>query len=318
MTPERNFFELLEARQAAGFHLCVGLDTSPDALPECCIDLEPPAASWIKFNEAIVAATAPFAAAFKPNLAFYESRGETGWTVLRRTTEYILGEYPHIPIIGDGKRADIGATNLNYVTALFDQYGCDAATVHAWHGMEAMRPFLDRGDKGIIVVVRTSNPGADEFQKRMVVLNEGEREEFPAEHRDELTTCLSYPAVAGSNQPILWGTSQYRLMAHRVARYWNAVSGNCAVVAGATYPEDVAAVRAIIGEDMQILGPGFGKQAADVRSAVRALRNRRGTRFIGNSSSGITGASKGEDFAEAAGREAQALHELFTQYRLEA
>ena len=315
VTPDRNYFELLRARQEAGFHLCVGLDTSPKFLPA---PLATPSGEivvgpWLRFNCAIVDATAGWAAAFKPNLAFYEPFGDVGWWVLRETIAYINQCYPHIPTIGDGKRADIGATNLNYVDALFDKYGCDAATVHAWHGMEAMRPFLERSDRGIIVVVRTSNPGAEEFQCEEVRIDGATYLDMPKIVQD-----AAMPIQLRSSPDVHFLIPSYQRMAWRIARHWNAVSSNCAVVAGATFPADVAAVRAIIGNDMQILGPGFGKQAAVVRDAVRALRNNRGSAFLGNSSSGISGASLGPDFAEAAAREAQKLHELFTQYRLEA
>lgn len=305
---DRNFFDLLLARQNTGFHLCVELDTSPDALPPSVKSMNTTRDAWCCFNREVIDATAPFAAAFKLNIAFYEAHWEIGMKVLLFTVDYIHQSYPHIPVIIDAKCADIEAANLNYVLALLKPesgYDFDAVTIHAWHGMDAMRPFLKHRDKGVIVVVRTSNVGANELQNLDVAINEG----------------LVSPEAwllrrqSKSGPPTL---KMYQYLADRVAHQWNVVSKNCAVAADATYPSDVATIRAIIGENMQILSPGFGKWRLGVRAEIRALRNNRGTAFIGNSSSGITGASNGPDFAATAGARAQKLHNLLTQYRLEA
>jgi orotidine-5'-phosphate decarboxylase len=162
--------------------------------------------------------------------------------------------------------------------AAFDYLGVDAITVHPYLGAEALRPFLDRADKGIIVLCRTSNPGAREFQDLEV-----------------------------------GGKPLYKVVARQVAERWNE-HGNCAVVVGATYPDELAEIRSIIG-DMPILIPGIGAQGGDVEKTVKAGKSADGTGMIINSSRGVIFASSGEDFAEAARTEVERLNGLINQYR---
>ena len=117
-----------------------------------------------KFNQKIIDQTHDLVCAYKPNFAFYEALGVKGWENLKKTVEYLREKYPEIVTIADAKRADIGNTNQGYVTAIFDEMGFDAVTVNPYFGKEALQPFLDRADKGIIILCRTSNPGAGEFQ----------------------------------------------------------------------------------------------------------------------------------------------------------
>jgi orotidine-5'-phosphate decarboxylase len=174
----------------------------------------------------------------------------------------------------------------------FDYLKADAITVHPYLGREALQPFLERKDKGIIILCRTSNPGSGEFQNEDVA---GDN-------------------VPGGYMPL------YKYVAHRVANHWNK-NGNCAVVVGATYPEELAEVRKIVG-DMPILIPGVGFQQKDVplekqvEQVVSAGKDSRGQGMIINSSRGIIFASKGSDFAEAACRETIKLGELINQYRV--
>lgn len=201
-------------------------------------------------------------------------------TALYQTVRYIKNNYPHIPVILDAKRADIGSTNDGYVKATFDLMGADAITVHPYLGKEALKPFLDRKDKGTIVLVRTSNPGAGEFQD----LTPGET-----------------------------GLPLYQVVAKNVASSWNE-NGNCCVVVGATYPKELAEVREIVG-NMPILIPGVGAQGGDVEAVVKSGQDSRGMGMIINSSRGIIFASKNEDFAQAARKATVKLRDEVNQYR---
>jgi orotidine-5'-phosphate decarboxylase len=280
--------------------VCVGLDSDPAQLPlyyhgasrpyDDLSKVDPSrVGDWqFDFNRQIINATKDYVAAFKPNLAFY--RGEVGKRVLRSTISYINSAAPDVAVILDAKQADIGASNVGYVTEDFDYYGADAVTVHGWHGEVAMRPFLDRADKGIIVVVRTSNPGADEFQNRWIVLDDDESDLYHCEKM-----------------------RMYVYMAHRIAA-WDTY-GNVLAVVGATRPEyDMTKVRAAIG-DRGILIPGIGKQGGDLKAAVTAGMNSRRQGMLINSSSGIIFASNGEDFAEVAATETKKLHTNINEIR---
>lgn len=254
--------------------LCVGLDSDIAKLPEVCQKQEH---KQFSFNKAIIDATHDLVNAYKPNTAFYESRGLPGIEALKLTCDYIRETYPEIPIIIDAKRADIGNTNEGYSTFVFEYLQADAITLHPYLGQEAIQPFLDRKDKGVIVLCRTSNKGAAEFQDLSI---EGE--------------------------PL------YQHVADHVAHKWNA-NGNCALVVGATYPEELTQVRAIVG-DMPLLIPGVGAQGGDVEKTVKAgVHN--GARAIINASRSIIFASSGDDFAEKAREEAQKLRDQINQYR---
>jgi len=221
----------LRARvQAAGSLLCVGLDPELGRLPERFQGLAEPLFSFARW---IVEETHAFAAAYKPNMAFYEAHGARGLRELERTMEYLRAEHPEIVTICDAKRADIGNTNRGYVVSIFDAMGFDAVTLHPYLGREALLPFLEREDKASIVLCRTSNPGAGELQD---------------------LDCGGRP---------LW-----EAVAERVANEWNA-KGNVMLVVGATYPEDMRRVREIAPK-LTFLVPGVGAQGGDVRAAVRA------------------------------------------------
>ncbi len=262
------FLEKLGARQAkANSLLCVGLDPYPPKIPGQL--------SLLDFNKAIIDATAEFACAFKPNSAFYEAAGSDGVTVLKQTCDYLKQSYPDLPIILDFKRADIGNTNDHYVTFAFDYLGVDAVTVQPYLGQEAVQPFLDCKDKGIIVLCRTSNPGAGEFQDLE-----------------------------------LGGKKLYLQVAENVASKWNA-NGNCLLVVGATYPDELAEIRRVVGDDMYLLVPGIGAQGGDVAATLQAG----GDRLIINSARAIIYASSGDDFAQAAADEARKARDEINQNR---
>ena len=278
----RNFRQMLEDQWSRGKFVCVGLDSDFKKIPECMHRYNGKgeigvADTIVAFNRMLVEATKYFVCAYKPNIAFYEMYGAEGISALQRTISDIHRISPNVPVILDAKRADIGNTNAGYVSAAFDLLRADAITVHPYLGAEALQPFLERTDKGIIVLCRTSNPGAGEFQDLDV-----------------------------NGEPL------YRFVARRVADIWNK-NDNCALVVGATYPDELSEVRKIVG-DMPILVPGIGAQGGDVEKTVTAGKNSHGHGMIINSSRGIIFASKGIDFASVAHEKAEELNNLIKQY----
>jgi len=230
------------------------------------------------FNHEVVKTTKDLVCAYKPNIAFYEAHGSKGLAALQQTIKDIHALAPDVPVILDAKRGDIRNTNVGYAQMAFGFLGADAITVHPYLGAEALQPFLARAEKGVIVLCRTSNPGAGEFQDLSV-----------------------------NGEPL------YRFVARRVASEWNK-NGNCGLVVGATYPDELREVREI-APDMPILIPGIGAQGGDVEKTVSAGKDSRGQGMIVNSSHSIIFASKGADFAEAARRETEKLRDLINQYR---
>jgi orotidine-5'-phosphate decarboxylase len=255
--------------------VCVGLDSDLGKLPESVKQKEHP---QFEFNKAIIDATHDLVCGYKPNTAFYEALGEKGIGELKMTCDYITHNYPEIPIILDAKRADIGNTNQGYVTFAYDYLNVDAITLHPYLGSEALKPFLDQKDKGVIILCRTSNQGAKEFQDLQI----GE---------DKL----------------------YQRVAKTVVETWN-TNGNCLMVIGATYPEELAEVRKIAG-DMTFLVPGVGAQGGDVEKTLKAGLNSQKKGLIINSSRGIIFASSGDDFAEKAKEETIKLKDEINKYR---
>lgn len=221
--------------------VCVGLDP-----------VNPPAGGpFFEFNKSIIDQTYEYVCAYKPNSAFYEGKGSRGIAELKMTVDYIKKNHPDIPIILDAKRADIGNTNNGYVEFIYDYLGVDAVTLHPYLGKEALMPFLERKDKGAIILCRTSNPGAGEFQDLKL-----------------------------ERQPL------YEIVAQKVSREWN-TNNNCLLVVGATYPNELKKVRKIVGDDMWFLVPGIGAQGGDIKQTVLAGQNIKGTGMIINSSRGI-------------------------------
>jgi orotidine-5'-phosphate decarboxylase len=258
---------LLSASQANESLLCIGLDPDPAlmAIPDVA-----------DFNRAIVDATSDLVCAYKPNLPFYEAFGSRGIAALEETVAYIRERAPRAVVLGDGKRGDIGSTNARYAAALFETWGFDAATVNCFGGGEALEPFLEYEDKGIIVWCRSSNPGADEFQDLHV-------------------------ASQGGPQPL------YQVIATR-ALEWDR-RGNVGLVVGATYPAELKAVRGIC-RDMPILVPAIGAQGGDLSASVLAGMDDAGRNLLMSSSRSVTYASRDPaDFADQARSSAQALRD---------
>jgi orotidine-5'-phosphate decarboxylase len=221
-----------------------------------------------QFNRAIIDATADLVCAYKPQFAHYAAYEAEDQ--LERTIEYIHKTHPGVPVILDAKRGDVGNTAERYAIEAFERYGADAVTVNPYLGGDALEPFLRHADKGVAILCRTSNPGARDLQD----------------------------LVIGARK-------LYQVVAELAAQRWNS-RGNCLLVVGATYPGDLAEVRALVG-DMPLLVPGVGAQRGDVAQVVQNGQTAQGTGLIISSSRGILYASSGEDFAGAARAATQQL-----------
>jgi len=255
--------------------LCIGLDSDINKLPFHIKGTDNP---QYNFNKAIIEATYDLVCAYKPNSAFYEAQGEEGIRQLKQTVYFVKENYPKIPVILDAKRADIGNTNEGYVKFAFDHLGADAITLHPYLGKDALKPFLERRDKGLFILCRTSNSGAGEFQDLEI-----------------------------DGKPL------YQVIAAKVAKDWN-YNGNCGLVVGATYPKELDIVRHIVG-NIPILIPGIGAQGGDLEKTVQAGVDKTGLNALINSSRGIIFASTGVNFAEKAREEALKLKNLINKQR---
>ena len=245
-----------------------------------CVGLDPdpnmmPVSGVAEFNRGVVGETAEWACAFKPNLSFYEALGLDGWKVLERTIASIRELAPAAVVIGDAKRGDIGPSGEAYARAMFGVWGFDAVTLNAWGGRDTMEPFLRDPERGGFIWCRGSNPGSGDLQDVETV----------ADKRTE---------------PL------YRRLARESLR-WNG-KGNLGLVVGATVPQQLEEVRKICS-DMPLLIPGVGAQDGELEESVRKGVDKAGRRAVINSSRGIIYASRGRDFAEAAGREARRLRD---------
>jgi len=282
-----SFWQKVHGRWAeADTLVCVGLDPDLGRIRKALSAAGEPASggsvedALFAFNQRIVEATADLAAVFKPQIAHYAAEGEEGLRALRRTIEFIHQRFPDVPVILDAKRNDIGSTAERYAREVFDVFGADAVTVSAYLGGDSLAPFLEREDRGVFVLCRTSNPGARDLQ------------DLP---------------VGPEVRPL------YESVARLAAERWN-TRGNLGLVMGATYPEELAAVRRIVG-DMPFLVPGVGAQGGDVAAAVANGQDSRGAGLLVNSSRGILYASSGADFAEAARRATQELRHAINACR---
>jgi orotidine-5'-phosphate decarboxylase len=263
--------KLNEAVKQNNSLVCVGLDPDPTLMPIEDVSL---------FLDKIVEATSDLVCAYKPNLAFYEALGDAGMQALRRTLSVIPRE---IPVIADAKRGDIGNTSAAYARAIFDELGFDAMTVNAYGGKDAVEPFLEYGDKGILIWARSSNPSAREFQDLIV---------------DD----------QGTKRP-LWQSVVMK------AREWN-TRGNVGIVVGATYPAQLAEARAMCPE-MPILVPGVGAQEGSLRDTVRAGLTRNNDGIIVSASRSIIYAARDSDYAMAARAAAAQLRDQIIRYQQE-
>jgi orotidine-5'-phosphate decarboxylase len=246
--------------------LCVGLDPNLDRFPE---GLAKTPESIVPFNRAIIEATSDLVCCYKPNLGFYLPFGVTGIEALAQLREDVPA---HIPLLLDAKMGDMDITSVGYARAVFDLWGFNAVTVNPYLGHDALTPFLDYAERGVFILAKTSNPDSGQLQDRMLA---GERSETVA------------------------------MAVTRMAVEWN-THGNVGLVAGATYPEQVAEIRAA-APDLPLLIPGVGAQQGDLAAAVRAGLDASGAGIIVNASRAVTYASTGKDYPEAARRAAEAL-----------
>ena len=233
-----------------------------------------------EFCKAIVDATADLVCSFKPQIAYFAAhRAEDQ---LEALIAHIHARHPGIPVILDAKRGDIGSTADQYAVEIFERYKADAITVNPYMGRDSVDPYLAYPDKGVILLCRTSNPGGSDLQ----FLDVG-------------------------------GKKLYEHVAELVATQWN-TTGQCALVVGATFPEEIARVRALIG-DMPLLVPGIGAQGGDIEATVKAGRTANagqpGTGLMINSSRAILYAGKDENFAAAARRVALETRDAINAYR---
>ena len=218
-----------------------------------------------RFCREIIDATADLVCAFKPQIAYFASQGAE--PALERICAYIRERYPDVTLILDAKRGDIGSTATHYAEEAFGRYGAHAVTVNPYLGTDSVVPYFDAGG-GVIALCRTSNPGGDDVQ-----------------------------SLVADGRPV------YAHVASMVATTWSAL-GDCGLVVGATYPTELADVRAI-APDLPLLVPGVGAQGGDAATAVEHGATATGRGLIVNSSRAVLYASSGNDFAEAARAEAQ-------------
>ncbi|MFT0533764.1 orotidine-5'-phosphate decarboxylase [Castellaniella hirudinis] len=252
--------------------LMVGLDPDPRRFPA---ELAGRPDAVLEFCRRIVDATAPFACGFKPQIAYFAA--QQAEDQLLDLCRYIRQQHPTLPIVLDAKRGDIGSTAEQYAREAFERYQADAVTVNPYMGRDSVQPYIDYGDRGVIILCRTSNRGGADLQD-MRLAN---------------------------------GTPLYLHVADQVARVWD-TTGQCALVVGATFPEEIAQVRRRVG-DMPLLIPGIGVQGGDIQATVQAGRTADGRGMMINSSRAILYASPQEDWAGAAAKTARATRGAIRQ-----
>lgn len=261
------------AQRANNSLLCVGWDPELEKFPAHLRDTPD---ALFAFFKAIVDATSDLVCCYKPQIAHFAALGAEN--ALLRLIQYTQATYPTIPVILDAKRGDIGSTAEKYATEAFGRYGADAVTLNPYLGHDSIAPFLKHADKGVILLCRTSNPGAKDLQD---------------------LDCGGKPL--------------YQRVAETIARDWNG-NNNCLLVVGATWPQQLAEVRAIVG-DMPFLVPGVGAQGGDVQQIIQNGRGKDTDALIISSSRAILYAGTGEDFADAARSAAIKQRDEINRYR---
>ncbi|MDD3327942.1 MAG: orotidine-5'-phosphate decarboxylase [Zoogloea sp.] len=254
--------------------LCVGLDPDVKRFPA---HLKGRPDAVLAFCKGIVDATADLACAFKPQIAYFAA--ERAEDQLQDLIAYIHQNHPRVPVVLDAKRGDIGATAQQYAREAFERYGADALTVNPYMGFDSVEPYLEFSDRGLIVLCRTSNPGGSDLQ----------------------------------NLSVEGGRKLYQHVAELVAGKWN-THGQNALVVGATFPQELADVRSIVGE-LPLLVPGIGAQGGDVEATVKVGRTASGAGLMISSSRAILYAGSGEDFADAARKVALATRDEVNLHR---
>ncbi len=253
--------------------VCVGLDPEPARFPaKFATDTD----GVFNFCRAIVDATADLVCCFKPQIAHFAALRAEG--ALERLIAHIHDAHPGVPVILDAKRGDIGSTAQQYASEAFDRYRADAVTLNPYLGKDSIQPFLDRADKGVILLCRTSNPGGADFQN---------------------LDCGGLPL--------------YLRVAQTIARDWNG-NGNCALVTGATWPEELCQFRARVG-NVPLLVLGIGAQVGYIEAVIRHGSTGDGNGLMISSSRAILYASSGDDFAEAARRATHNMRDEVNRHR---
>jgi orotidine-5'-phosphate decarboxylase len=269
--------------------VCVGLDPNVERFPAALRErfVTDPVGAITEFNRAIIEATADLACAYKPNLGFYMAYGLAGLEALARTREAIPAD---VPVILDAKVNDLGSTATAYAAGYFDMFGFDAVTFSPYMGGDSLAPFLTRPGRGVFILCRTSNPGARDIQD--LVVSGG---------------------TTGVAQPL------YEAVARQIAAWETEfdAAGTCGAVTGATYPREIAAIRALL-PNAPLLIPGVGEQGGSVREAVRAGIDADGYGALISASRSLTYASSGADFAIAARAATSALRAAINEARATA
>jgi orotidine-5'-phosphate decarboxylase len=277
-----SFTEKLRAAQIANDSwVCVGLDPALERMPGPVLKYDDP---FLPFLKTIVDATADLVCAFKPNLGFYLALGAPGIISLERIIAYIPDD---IPVILDGKFNDIGNTARAYAHGVFNALGVDAVTVNSYLGEDGVAPFLADADRAAFILARTSNRSARDFQDQRIG---------------------GLPPDQESQDPELKDVLLYQLVARRTVEWNERFAGTCGLVVGATYPEELAQVRAM-APDLPFLIPGIGAQGGNLEAAVRHGPTRAGIGPVISSSRGVLYASARDDFADAARRAADGLRQ---------
>ncbi|MBS4019331.1 MAG: orotidine-5'-phosphate decarboxylase [Dechloromonas sp.] len=254
---------------------------------QLCVGLDPDPAKFpahlqgrddaiLEFCKSIVDATADLVCSFKPQIAYFAARRAEDQ--LEALIAHIHERHPGIPVILDAKRGDIGSTAEQYAVEAFERFRADAVTVNPYMGRDSVEPYLAFPDKGVILLCRTSNAGGSDLQ----FLDVG-------------------------------GEKLYERVARLAAEQWN-TTGQIGLVVGATFPAEIARVRAIVG-DMPLLVPGIGAQGGDIEATVKAGRTAAGTGLMINSSRAILYAGKGEDYASAARLAARETRDAINAHR---
>ena len=256
--------ELFDNIRAKRSFLCVGLDSEFGKIPEFLKQEQNPV---FEFNKRIIDATAPYTVAYKPNMAFYEAYGVSGWVNLRMTIDYLRANYPDMFLIADARRGDIGNTSKMYAKAFFDTIGFDAVTVSPYMGKDSVKPFIGYKDKWAIILALTSNQGASNFQYT----------------EDRYGSLMLFEKVISHSKN--WGNTD-----------------NIMYVVGANRADMLKEVRRL-APDHFLLIPGVGAQGGSLSEVVQAGMNDQCGLLV-NSSRAIIFADSTENFAEIAAQKA--------------
>lgn len=274
-----NRLQLIEQIQQKKSFLCIGLDADLDKIPAHLRSFDDPV---FEFNKQLIDATHSYCVAYKPNTAFYESRGVEGWKSLEKTIEYLNQHYPKLFTIADAKRGDIGNTSQLYAKAFFETLPFDSITVAPYMGEDSVKPFLAYPNKWVIVLALTSNKGADDFQ--FTSIDENEKQ-------------LLFQKVI--RKTTLWGTDQ-----------------NLMFVVGATRPEMLLEIRKLIPTHF-LLVPGVGAQGGSLKEVAKYGMTKHCGLLV-NASRSIIFADSSVNFAQSAAVEAkkmqQEMSELLSEY----